>query len=237
MLFERYAEVVARLEELGARAGELNNRDRQVLQNLLEEQEWLSTTLVKRARYLLDEIDRNFEKLFDWMICFSDLTDRAASERGTPSDILGMEKMMREAVELREQLNRLLPGKGYRGAGEHEHIVKVNSENLPGPGGYPGTNQVASEVVFPTEIVVGSRCEAAPAGGTVSFDYKNDVSPNAKVQHGSRKNDGYAPNNKNKTKKSKYVPPRELIESLEQKMYAPFASRTSEWRTGDGIYF
>ncbi|WP_347488408.1 hypothetical protein [Desulfoscipio sp. XC116] len=106
-MFKRYGEVMLRLEELGARAGKLSNSDRHELQSLLEEQTWLGTTIVKKTKSVLEEIDGTFEKLFDWMIDISDLIDHAAGEEGTPEDLLELEKMMVDAVSLRDQMKRL----------------------------------------------------------------------------------------------------------------------------------
>lgn len=106
-MFKRYGEVMLRLEELGARAGKLSNNDRHELQSLLEEQAWLGSTIVKKAKSVLEEIDGTFEKLFDWMIDVSDLIDLAAGESGTPEDLLELEKMMSDAVNLRDQMRRL----------------------------------------------------------------------------------------------------------------------------------
>lgn len=104
LMFKRYAGVVSRLEELGARVGKLNNSERQELCSLLEEQAWLSATVVKKARSVLEDIDQSFERLFDWMIYNSDLIERAAGENGTPEDVLQLERMIDEAVKLRDRL-------------------------------------------------------------------------------------------------------------------------------------
>lgn len=106
-MFKRYGEVFLRLEKLGGQVGKLSNSERQELQSLLEEQAWLSDTIVKKAKSVLEEIDQSFEKLFDWMILNSELIDRAAGQSGTPEDILKLENMMTDAASLREQLRRL----------------------------------------------------------------------------------------------------------------------------------
>ncbi|SFG25747.1 hypothetical protein SAMN05660649_01169 [Desulfotomaculum arcticum] len=107
MLFRRYEEVILRLEELGTRMGKLCNSERQELQSLLEEQAWLGLTLVKKARSLMEDIDKNFESLFDWMVLSSDLIDRAAEQGGRPDDVLRLKLVMSEAGSLREQLKKL----------------------------------------------------------------------------------------------------------------------------------
>jgi gamma-glutamyl:cysteine ligase YbdK (ATP-grasp superfamily) len=106
-MLKRYGEVMLRLEELGARAGKLKNSDRNELQSLLEEQAWLGTTMVKKAKSILEEIDGSFEKLFDWMIDISDLIDHAASEAGTPEDLLELEDIMVDMVGLKDQMKQL----------------------------------------------------------------------------------------------------------------------------------
>lgn len=106
-MLNRYSEVMQRLEELGARAGKLNNSDRNELQKLLEEQAWLGTTMVKKAKSVLEEIDGTFEKLFDWMIDISDLIDHAASEAGTPEDLLELENIMGDVAKLKDQMKQL----------------------------------------------------------------------------------------------------------------------------------
>ncbi len=106
-MLKRYSEVMQRLGELGAQAGKLNNSDRNELKSLLEEQAWLDTTMIKKARSVLEEIDGLFEKLFDWMIDISDLIDHAASAAGTPEDLLALENIMGDVVKLKEQMKQL----------------------------------------------------------------------------------------------------------------------------------
>ena len=110
-MYKRYGEVLLRLEEIGARAGKLNNSDRYELQSLLDEQEWLGTTIIKKAKSILEEIDGTYEKIFDWMIDVSDLIERAAGEAGTPEDLLALENIMDDVVKLNEQLRKLRPDK------------------------------------------------------------------------------------------------------------------------------
>ncbi len=109
MLCKRYGEILLRLEELGARAGKLNNRERQELRHLLEEQAWLGEVVLKQARSVLEDIDKSVDKLFEWMIQVSDIIDRAAGEEGTPEDVLRLAKVVREAGEIKKHLRRLHP--------------------------------------------------------------------------------------------------------------------------------
>jgi len=227
VLFDRYGDVLVRLEELGARVGNLNNRDRQVMQNLLEEQEWLSATLVKRAKFLLEEIDRSFEKLFDWMITFSDLIDRSSSHGGTPAEVLQMEKMMQEADDLRERLNRMVverdqaedvpfiitAGTEKKRAGLKPdkkqlelsvgHLSEARREAAPA-----NQAEILVETVPPFLLPVGSRAK------TASQVQAPPVAVVKKIKKKDRK--------KNKTRdvKQKYLPPKELLSVLEQKMAA-----------------
>lgn len=227
MLFDRYGEVLVRLEELGARVGNLNNRDRQVMQNLLEEQEWLSATLVKRAKFLLEEIDRSFEKLFDWMITFSDLIDRASGHGGTPAEVLRMERMMQEADDLRERLNRMVTDRDQR---EDVPFLITAGTKEKGEGLKPDKEQLKLSVGH----LSGARREAAPANAQAEIlvetvpPFLLPVGPRAitvpqvkapaavvkKIKKKDRK--------KNKTRdvQQKYLPPKELLSVLEQKMAA-----------------
>ncbi len=141
-MYKRYGEVLLRLEELGARAGKLNNSDRNELQSLLEEQEWLGTTMIKKAKSNLEEIDGTFEKIFDWMIDVSDLIDRAAGEAGTPEDLLKLENIMDDVVKIKEQLRQLILDKRFT------HAVTKQAGNL----------------------VQDARLEAAPATAQVRVD-------------------------------------------------------------------
>lgn len=126
ILFKRYAEVLARMEELGPRMGVLSNRSRQELHSLLEEQAWLSETLVKQARSVLQDIDQSVENLFDWLIEMSDLIERAGGPGGTSEDILGLEPVVVEAGKLREQLRNLTGRSGVITTG-----TKVTREVKP----------------------------------------------------------------------------------------------------------
>jgi len=227
VLFDRYGEVLVRLEELGSRVGNLNNRDRQVMQNLLEEQEWLSATLVKRAKFLLEEIDRSFEKLFDWMITFSDLIDRASGHGGTPAEVLRMERMMQEADELRERLNRMVTDRNQR-----EDVPFIITAGTKEKG--EGLKQDKEELKLSVGHLSGARREAAPAktqaeilletvppfllpvGSRANTDapVKAPVAVVKKIKKKDRKK------NKNRDIQQKYLPPKELLSVLEQRMAA-----------------
>lgn len=226
MLFDRYGEVLMRLEELGAKVGNLNNRDRQVMQNLLDEQEWLSATLVKRAKFLLEEIDRSFEKLFDWMITFSDLIDRAAGHGGTPAEVLRMEKMMQEADDLRERLNRMVTDQDQDE--DIPFIVASGSEEKE-----PGLAPERKQLQLPAGLLSEARLEAAPAA--VLAEMPADTVPSLLPPSAIRTNTAARVNvpaavkkikkkerRKNKIRESqpKYLPPKELVSVLEQKMAA-----------------
>ncbi len=227
MLFDRYGEILTRLEELGARVGSLNNRDRQVMQNLLEEQEWLSATLVKRAKFLLEEIDRSFEKLFDWMITFSDLIDRASGHGGTPAEVLRMERMMQEADELRERLNRMVTDRDHD---EDVPFIVIAGSGEKDPGLAPDREQLQ----LPSGSVSEARREAAPA--VMKAELLADTEPPLLLPTGNRVNtiaQMKAPpaavkrvkkkerrKNKNRDVQHKYLPPKELLAALEQKMAA-----------------
>ena len=218
MLFERYGDMLTRLEELGARVGELNNRDRQVMQNLLEEQEWLNTTLVKRAKFLLEEIDRGFEKLFDWMISYSDLIDRTNGHGGTPGDVIRLERMMQEADDLREQLNRMMP--------RHDQIedvpmfLTVEAQENPVEGSGAGV----LELQAPGRQTNLTRLETASAEmftppPTVEVSM-GATAPGPVLQKVRKK--GHKKDRKKKAPnvQPNYTPPKELVQSLEEKMAA-----------------
>jgi len=223
VLFDRYGDVLVRLEELGARVGNLNNRDRQVMQNLLEEQEWLSATLVKRAKFLLEEIDRSFEKLFDWMITFSDLIDRASGHGGTPEEVLRMERMMQEADDLRERLNRMVTDRDQKedvpfiitaGAEEKGAGLKQNKEQLkPSVGHLSGARREAAPAN--AEILVETVPPfLLPVDSGAKIDVKAPVAVVKKIKKKDRKK------NKNRDLQRQYLPPKELLLVLEQKMAA-----------------
>ncbi|MCL2337597.1 MAG: hypothetical protein FWC60_09280 [Firmicutes bacterium] len=198
MLFDRYGEIITSLEELGARIGTLNNRDRQIMQNLLEEQEWLSVTLVKRAKFLLEEIDRSFEKLFDWMIAFSDLLDRASGHGGTPAEVLRMKKMMQDADDLREQLNRMVTDRSY-----NEDDRETKEAPADGEQGEPLTEPVSQ-----------TRREAAAAANTVGQAPIPPTTVKTSKPQQCKKN-------KVRDLQHHYLPPKELLTALEQKMAPP----------------
>lgn len=226
MLFDRYGEILERLEDLGARVGELNNRDRQLMQNLLDEQEWLAATLVKRARFLLEEIDRSFEKLFDWMISFSDVIDRAAGPGGTPADVLRMERIMQEAEDLRERLNNLVPEHGPGVS----RVFRIQDRPFDPPG---ELEAVFSEPGGSADRVTGVRREAAPAAaeaveqgeivppaGPVFTLAGKARPPVAAPPAGKKAGSGEYPSQKPGGGTKGYVPPRELVAELEKKMAA-----------------
>jgi|GEM_PF-1503646 len=235
MLFDRYGEILTRLEELGSRVGSLNNRDRQVMQNLLEEQEWLSATLVKRAKFLLEEIDRSFEKLFDWMITFSDLIDRASGHGGTPAEVLRMERMMQEADDLRERLNRMVTDRDH---GEDIPFIVTSGSGEKGAGLVPDREQFK----LPAGPVSEARREAAPAG--IKAEILVDNEPSLLLPSGTRANTVAQVNvpaaavkrikkkerrkNKIRDVQHKYLPPKELLAALEQKMAAACVSRSQD---------
>ena len=246
MLFDRYGEVLVRLEELGARVGNLNNRDRQVMQNLLEEQEWLSATLVKRAKFLLEEIDRSFEKLFDWMITFSDLIDRASSHGGTPAEVMRMERMMQEADDLREQLNRMVTERDQRE--DVPFIITAGAE-----GKREGLKQDKEHLRLSVDHLSGARREAAPTKAQAEILVETvppflrpagtqtntvpQVHPQATVVKKMKKKD--RKRNKKSDDQQKYQPPKELLSVLEQKMAAacevPKAKKMPSSNTQDSV--
>ena len=228
MLFDRYGEVLARLEEMGARVGKLNNRDRQVMQNLFEEQEWLSATLVKRARFLLEEIDRSFEKLFDWMIAFSDLIDRASGQGGTPGEVLRMERIMQEADDLREQLNRLVPDRKRveggpavmldetaDGVPDGRSITDVHS--VPAGDRAAGYRKEVASAAMPGMVLDNT---AAPLLSRASTEPETarTVLPVAPVLKKTGKKDRKKDNPGGE--RTRYAPPPELLAALEKKMAA-----------------
>ncbi|MBF7083992.1 hypothetical protein IT084_13545 [Desulfallas sp. Bu1-1] len=192
MLFKRYEEISLRLEQLGAQMGNLSNGDRQELQSLLEEQAWLSSTLVKQAKSLLEEIDNSFERLFDWMIYISDLIEQASGRGGTTGDILRLKMVMVEAENLKEQLKRLT----------------FNNESGP-----------SNEITVVPQPVLETRMEAAPALVPVEIEQPSAVPPvmvvpvKRKVRKKKVKKTG-----EDTGTKGKYSPPRELLAALAEKM-------------------
>lgn len=195
MLFDRYEDITLRLEQLGAQMGNLSNVERQELQSLLEEQAWLSSTLVKQAKSLLEEIDQSFERLFDWMIYISGLIEQASGREGTTGDILRLKAVMAEAESLKEQLQRLT----FR----HET-------------GSPG------EIKVMAQPVRESRVEAAPALLPAEIEQPPAAQPvtivPVKRKPGKKKLKKAAVN---PGTQGKYAPPRELLAALAQKVAPP----------------
>lgn len=196
-MFKRYEDVILRLEELGTKVGRLNNSEREELQKLLEEQVWLSETVVKKAKSILEEIDKSFERLFDWMIYHSDLIERATGESGTPEDILQLEKMMGEAIKLRDQMRQLKLDKSVLETSKKLEVINKNETPF-------------KKVHF----------EAAP---TVAVPVKVEHEVQSSVQETVKK----PAKKKLRKKKvntgdiilaEKYAPPKELLNILAQKM-------------------
>jgi len=194
LMFKRYEDVVLRLEELGARVGKLNNSERQELQSLLEEQAWLSATVVKKARSVLEDIDQSFERLFDWMIYNSDLIERAAGEKGTPEDVLQLERMMDEAVKLRDRLWQLKLEPRADSAPDKENLTASRTLEA---------RLEAAPAVAPALVEV-NPLPAAPK--TVRRPVKKKLRKK-KVNQDNKINNG-----------RQYTPPQELLQHLAEKM-------------------
>jgi hypothetical protein len=193
-MFKRYAGVVSRLEELGARVGKLNNSERQELCSLLEEQAWLSATVVKKARSVLEDIDQSFERLFDWMIYNSDLIERAAGENGTPEDVLQLERMIDEAVKLRDRL--------------WQFKLEPRADSAPDK-----ENLTASRTLE-------ARSEAAPAVAPVLVEVNPlPTAPKTVRRPVKKKLRKKKVNQDNKINNGRqYTPPQELLQHLAEKM-------------------
>lgn len=194
LMFKRYAGVVSRLEELGARVGKLNNSERQELCSLLEEQAWLSATVVKKARSVLEDIDQSFERLFDWMIYNSDLIERAAGENGTPEDVLQLERMIDEAVKLRDRL--------------WQFKLEPRADSAPDK-----ENLTASRTLE-------ARSEAAPAVAPVLVEVNPlPTAPKTVRRPVKKKLRKKKVNQDNKINNGRqYTPPQELLQHLAEKM-------------------
>ncbi|WP_027365985.1 hypothetical protein [Desulfotruncus alcoholivorax] len=205
MLFKRYEEVILRLEELGARMGKLCNSERQELQSLLEEQSWLGLTLVKKARSMMEDIDKNFERLFDWMILSSDLIDRAAEQGGRPDDVLRLKLVMSEAGSLREQLKKL---------SINNNIIENNGRNQQHDA---NSDDSTESMEIETPLEVGAVYEAAAALEPV------EIVPAAPVQQVKMKK---VRKKKDQSKKmaNSYAPPKELLMAISQRV-APAVKR------------
>lgn len=194
LMFKRYAGVVSRLEELGARVGKLNNSERQELCSLLEEQAWLSATVVKKARSVLEDIDQSFERLFDWMIYNSDLIERAAGENGTPEDVLQLERMIDEAVKLRDRL--------WQFKLEPRADSAPDKENLTASRTLEARSEAALAVA--PALVEVNPLPTAPK--TVRRPVKKKLRKK-KVNQDNKINNG-----------RQYTPPQELLQHLAEKM-------------------
>ena len=185
--------------------GKLCNGERQELQSLLEEQAWLGLTLVKKARSLMEDIDKNFESMFDWMVFSSDLIDRAAEQGGKPDDVLRLKLVMSEAGSLREQLKKLSINNNLVNNNGHEDQKDVNSNDSNG----------GMETKAPLEV--GALFEAAAALEPV------EVVPAESVQQVKikkvRKKKGQS-----KAKTNSYAPPKELLNVISQRV-APAVRR------------
>ncbi len=215
-MLKRYGEVMLRLEELGARAGRLNNSDRNELQSLLEEQAWLGTTMVKKAKSVLEEIDGSFEKLFDWMIDISDLIDHAASAAGTPEDLLALENIMGDVVKLKDQMKQLNLDKRIT------HAVTKRAGNLLLDARFeaaPATAplRVDAQSVAVANLVDVNDCEQTYIPETVDPLPEVSASTGGPAQKKSHKK---------KAKKAKYLtgqyqPPQELLVSIAEKISPP----------------
>ncbi|WP_166511409.1 hypothetical protein [Desulfallas thermosapovorans] len=239
-MFKRYGELMLRMEELGAKAGQLSNGDRHELQSLLEEQAWLGTTMIKKARSILEEIDSDFEKLFDWMIDISDLIDRAASEEGTPADLLELEKVMADAVSLRDQMKRLNLDQRVTRAGKRRGSSLPQEARLEAAPAVAPVCAVETEATFvdvkepgalpPVDNLPGTDdTPVKPTAVPVSMDPPVVRDSLAVVSLST----GEALQQKSRKKKAKkarsinceqYRPPRELLASMAEKM-APDAKR------------
>ena len=153
---------------------------------------------------MLFRSDRGFEKLFDWMIYYSDLIDRTNGYGGTPGDVIRLERMMREADELREQLNRMMP-QGDQMEAEPMFLTVGAQES---PAGEPGAG-------VPELPALGGQADLTRLE-TASAEMFTPP-PGQKVRKKARKK---ARKNKTPDVRSKYTPPKELVQSLEEKMAA-----------------
>jgi len=214
-MLKRYSEVMLMLDELGARAGKLNNSDRNELQSLLEEQAWLGSTMVKKAKSVLEEIDDSFEKLFDWMVDVSDLIDHVASAAGTPEDLLALENIMGDVVKIRDQVKQLNLDKRVN------NVVTKRVGNLLTDSRLEAAPTAATLLVDEDPTVVANNLVDDQAN--ISPDDTRAIEPLALVAA----KQGEQVQNKSHPKKDKkakclagnsYQPPQELLVSIAEKI-------------------
>jgi len=214
-MLERYTEVMLKLDELGARAGKLNNSDRNELQSLLEEQAWLGSTMVKKAKSVLEEIDDSFEKLFDWMVDVSNLIDHVASAAGTPEDVLALENIMSDVVKIRDQIKQLNLDKRVN------YVVTKRAGNLLTDTRLEAAPTAAAQLV--------DECSVDLTGNLVE-DQENNLLTDTRVIEPlavvAVKQGEKAPKKSNQKKDTKakylsgnrYQPPQELLVSIAEKI-------------------
>ncbi|KAF1084274.1 hypothetical protein SPSYN_02678 [Sporotomaculum syntrophicum] len=220
-MYKRYGEVLLRLEELGARAGKLNNSDRNELQSLLEEQVWLGTTMIKKAKSNLEEIDGTFEKIFDWMIDVSDLIDRAAGEAGTPEDLLELENIMDDVVKLKEQLKQLKLDRRLTHAATKQAGNSLQDARLEAA---PATAQVRVDTssVSKAKPVEVAESNQSPRQNTAINDTPTSVESlmvvPAKTDRQAQKKSNKKSNKSKYMPGNQYQPPQELLVSIAEKI-------------------
>jgi len=222
-MLKRYGEVMLRLEELGARAGKLNNSDRNELQSLLEEQAWLGTTMVKKAKSVLEEIDNSFEKLFDWMIDISDLIEHAASPAGTPEDLLALENIMGDVVKLKDQMKQLKLDKRIT------HAVTKQAGNLLLDAHFEAAPAKAPLCVDAQSVAVANLVDVDESQQTYTPEMVEPLSEVPASPGGSLKKKSH----KKRARKAKYLagqyqPPQELLVSIAEKISPPTQHRLLE---------
>lgn len=108
MLFARYKEVTDRCLELGAKMDVITNKEGVELRRLLEEQAWLSKTIARQVKGILEELRQGLGCIQDWIAEAFSKVERALDEKGIPSDILALEEVMAQGSALREQVRGLM---------------------------------------------------------------------------------------------------------------------------------
>jgi len=108
LLFNRYQEVTGRCLELGAKMDTLTNEEGLELRRLLEEQAWLSKTIARQAKGVLEELRERLEYIENWIAEASVQVERSLGDHGIPSDILALEDVMSRATALRDKARNLI---------------------------------------------------------------------------------------------------------------------------------